>query len=152
MDTQIQNLIDQATKESKGITILNTAEQLEEFYRENIKNYSVWRAVASIEDWLPVDQKFLQDFRKQLNDNNVDTRVIFKESGLKYEQEKMKNRHIKTIPDTYTFRSSIDILDDKILVMNPHQTILGIVIENATLVDIFIGMFDVMWELLPERD
>jgi hypothetical protein len=151
MDKQIQDLIDHASKESKGISILNTADQLEDFYNSNVGKYTKWRAMASIEDWLPINPEFLQEFRRKLSDAHVDTKVIFKESGLKYEIVTLPNRHVKTVPDTYSFKSSIDILDDKILIMNPHQTVLGLVIESPILVDIFIDMFDMLWSHLPEK-
>ncbi len=151
MDSKIQNLIDQASKESKGISILNTADQLESFYNSNVGKYTKWRAIASIEDWLPVHPEFLQEFRKKLSDAGVDTKVIFKESGLKYEVAALPHRKVKTVPDTYAFKSSIDILDDKILIMNPHQTVLGLVIESPVLVDVFIDIFDMFWNLLPEK-
>ncbi|MDD3531428.1 MAG: hypothetical protein PHV99_02470 [Candidatus Pacebacteria bacterium] len=151
MDTRIQDLIDNATKESKGISILNTADQLESFYLSNVDKYKDWRAIASIEDWLPVNPEFLQEFRKKLSDNGVETRVIFKESGLKYEVAVLPRRHVKVVPDSYNFKSSIDILDDKILIMNPHQTVLGLVLESKVLVDVFIDMFDMLWSQLPEN-
>jgi hypothetical protein len=151
MDKLIQQLIDQASKESKGISVLNTAGQLEEFYLSNLDKYKTWRAIASIEDWLPVNPEFLREFRKKLSDANVETKVIFKESGLRYEESKLPHRFVKTVPNSCTFRSSIDILDDKILIMNPHQTILGLVIESHILVDVFVDMFDVLWNFLPEK-
>lgn len=151
MDESIQKLIDRASKESKGISVINSVEQLKEFYTENASKYSEWRAIASIEDWLPVDAEFLQSFRKELSANGVHTRVIFKESGLPYEKESLEKREVKTIPDSYRFKSSLDILDDKILIMNPHQTILGLVLESKPFVDVFIDVFDVLWESLPDR-
>lgn len=150
MDEHIQKLINEASKESKSITVLNTSQQLKDFYLDNLTKYKQWRALASIEDWLPVDHDFLQEFRKNLSDNKVDTRVIFKEEGLKYELETLPFRSVRVVPDTYKFKSSIDILDDKILVMNPHQTILGLVIDSPVLVDVFIDMFDMLWDSLPE--
>lgn len=151
MDKQIQSLIDKASKESKGISILNTSDQLEQFYLSNIDKYKNWRAIASIEDWLPVNPEFLQEFRIKLSEKGVNTKVIFKEDGLKYEIGNLPNRYIKTVPNAYSFKSSIDILDDKILIMNPHQTVLGLVIESPVLVDVFIDIFDMLWDLLPER-
>jgi hypothetical protein len=149
MDNNIQKLIDRASQESKGILVLNTPQQLKDFYNEHLEKYTQWRAIASIEDWLPIDNDFLQNFRMQLGEKGVDTRVIFKKEGLKYEQLRMKNRRVKVVPDAYSFKSSIDILDDKILIMNPHQTVLGLVIESSVLVDVFIDMFDIMWDVLP---
>lgn len=151
MDKQIQSLIDQASKEAKGVSILNTVDQLESFYLSNLGKYKTWRAIASIEDWLPVNPQFLQDFRKKLSEASIETRVIFKENGLKYEVASLPHRFVKTVPNTYAFKSSIDVLDDKILIMNPHQTVLGLVIESPVLVDVFIDMFDMLWNLLPER-
>lgn len=151
MDKHIQDLVDAASKETKGISILNTADQLEAFYLSNLGNYKEWRGIASIEDWLPVNPEFLQEFRRQLSEKGVETRIIFKESGLKYEIAELPHRQVKVVPDSYTFKSSIDILDDKILIMNPHQTVPGLVIESKVLVDVFIDMFDMLWASLPER-
>lgn len=150
MDEHIQNLIERAKQESKGISVLNTKKELEAFYTDNAGQYKTWRALASIEDWLPVDPEFLQRFRKELSDKGVDTKVIFKAKGLEYETP-LLHREVKVVPDSYTFKSSVDILDDKILVMNPHQTVLGLVIESSVLVDVFIDMFDMLWNLLPEN-
>ncbi len=158
MDQTIQNLINRASQESKGIAVLNTADQLEGFYLSNLDKYKTWRAIASIEDWLPVNPEFLQSFRKKLSEKGVDTKVIIKESGLKYEVAgengepgALPHRQVKTVPSSYSFKSSIDILDDKILIMNPHQTVLGLVIESPVLVDVFIDMFDMLWSQLPEH-
>ena len=152
MDNKINDLIALASKEARGISVLNTPDELQNFYLENVSRYSTWRAFASIEDWLPVNPDFLQNFRKLLSEAGVDTRVIFKESGLTYELAALPHRTIKTIPDSYSFKSSVDILDDKILIMNPHQTVLGLVIESPVLVDVFIDMFDMLWELLPTKE
>lgn len=152
MDKHIQELVNNASKESRGISILNTADQLESFYLSNVDKYKNWRAIASIEDWLPVSPDFLQEFRKKLSDNGVDTKVIFKESGLKYEIAALPHRRVKVVPDAYSFKSSVDILDDKILIMNPHQAVLGLVLESKVLVDVFIDMFDMLWTSLPERN
>lgn len=155
MDQTIQNLINRASQESKGIAVLNTADQLEGFYLSNLDKYKSWRAIASIEDWLPVNPEFLQSFRKKLSDKGVDTRVIIKESGLRFEEVgengPLQHRQVKTVPSSYSFKSSVDILDDKILIMNPHQTVLGLVIESPVLVDVFIDMFDMLWSQLPEN-
>lgn len=150
MDKKIQELIHKAQTQGKGVGFLNTPDQLKQFYLDGLKKYEQWRALASIEDWLPVDQYFLQHFRIKLDENGIDTRIIFKKSGLQYEPGNLKNRHIKIIPDSYTFRSSIDILNDKILIMNPHLSVLGIVIEGEAMVDVFIDMFDLLWDTLPE--
>ena len=149
MDEKIQKLIDEASKEKKSITVLNTVDQLKEFYLSNITGRSKWRAMASIEDWLPVDVEFLQEFRLKLSEAQVETRVIIKEAGLEHETT-LPHRHVKSIANSYGFKSSIDILEDKLLILNPHQTALGLVIESKALVDVFVDMFDILWGSLPE--
>lgn len=152
MDKTIQDLIKKAETQAKGVTFLNTPDQLKNFYLSGLDKYTEWRALASIEDWLPVDHKFLQEFRLKLNERKITTRVIMKLSGLQFEPIGLSYRAIKTIPDSYTFHSSIDILKDKILVMNPHMSVLGLVIESETLIDVFRDMFDILWTSLPEQN
>lgn len=152
MDKAIQNLIKKAETQAKGVTFLNTPDQLKDFYLSGLDKYTEWRALASIDDWLPVDREFLQDFRLKLDERKIATRVIMKSSGLQFEPTGLQHRSVKAIPDSYTFRSSIDILDDKILVMNPHMSVLGLVIESETLIDVFRDMFDMLWTSLPERN
>ncbi len=149
MDQAIQNLIKRAETQAKGVTFLNTPDQLKEFYLSGLETYKEWRALASIEDWLPVDREFLQEFRASLDERKIATRVIMKAGGLVFEPKGLQHRSVKTVPDSYTFQSSIDILDDKILVMNPHMSVLGIVIESETLIDVFRDMFDMLWSSLP---
>ena len=151
MDKAIQNLIKKAQTQAKCVTFLNTPDQLKDFYLSNLENYTEWRALASIDDWLPVDREFLQEFRVKLDAKKIPTRVIMKSSGLQFEPQGLQFRSVKTIPDSYTFRSSIDILDNKILVMNPHMSVLGLVIESEALIDVFRDMFDMLWTSLPEQ-
>ena len=129
---------------------LNTKQELKEFYLDGLRKYKTWNAIASIEDWLPVDAKFLQDFRKELDKNKVKTKVIFKESGLRFEPKGLKYRQVKVIPPSYDFQSSIDILEDKILIMNPDLNVLGLVVEIESILDIFKDIFDLLWDTLPE--
>lgn len=151
MDKAIQHLIKKAETQAKGVTFLNTPDQLKDFYLSSLEHYTEWRALASIDDWLPVDREFLQEFRAKLDAKKIPTRVIMKSSGLQFEPLGLQFRSVKTIPDFYTFRSSIDILDNKILVMNPHMSVLGLVIEGEALIDVFRDMFDVLWSSLPEQ-
>lgn len=152
MDDAITKLINRAQTEAKGVTILNTPDQLKNFYTDGLSEYKEWRAIASIEDWLPVDKEFLQDFRNKLDENKIHTRVIFKKSGLAFEPTGLEYREVKTIPDSYSFRSSLDILEDKILIMNPHMSVLGLVIEGEALVDVFIDMFDLLWSSIESQN
>lgn len=73
MDKKVQKLLIKAQTQAKGVTFLNTPDQLKQFYLNGLRTYKEWRALASIEDWLPVDQEFLQDFRVKLNDHKIDT-------------------------------------------------------------------------------
>ncbi|MFH1253273.1 MAG: hypothetical protein V1664_03010 [Candidatus Uhrbacteria bacterium] len=151
MDKIIKKLIKKAETQAKGVAFLNTPDQLKNFYLSGLDKYTEWRALASIDDWLPVDREFLQDFRLKLDKRKVSTRVIMKADGLRFEPRGLKYRSVKTVPNSYTFRSSIDVLDDKILVMNPHMSVLGLVIESETLIDVFRDMFDMLWTSLPKQ-
>lgn len=149
LDAVVKRMIDYAETNSHGISLLNTKQELKNFYLEGLEKYTTWKAIASIEDWLPVDKEFLQDFRQKLDDRGIDTRIIMKESGLAYEPKGFKHRTVRATPPTYTFRSSIDILDDKLLIMNPDLNVLGLVIEIESVHNIFNDVFDLLWGILP---
>jgi len=150
MEKLIKKLIKRAKNNSHGVYFLNTQQELKNFYLEGLNKYKIWKAIASIEDWLPVDKIFLQDFRKKLDEKKIKTRVIFKKSGLKFEPKGLKYRKVKIIPSSYKFKSSIDILDDKILIMNPSLNVLGLVVEIDPILDIFNDVFDLLWNTLPD--
>lgn len=150
----MNKLIDHAIKlgktKQRGVYFLNTTQELKNFYLDGLGKYKQWKAIASVEDWLPVDDEFLQDFRKQLDQRKIKTKVIFKKPGLKYEPEGLKYREVKIIPASYKFRSSVDILDDKLLIMNPSLKVLGLVIDMKPMLDIFHDTFDLLWDTLPK--
>lgn len=147
----LKSVLRLAKRQPHGVYVLNTRQELESFYLDGLKRYKSWKAIASIEDWLPVSPEFLQDFRAKLDKSKITTQVIFKKSGLKFEPKGLKYRKVKIIPDSYKFRSSIDILDDKILIMNPKLNVLGLVVEIDAVLDIFHDVFDLLWETLPSR-
>ncbi|MEZ4180295.1 MAG: hypothetical protein R3B41_02115 [Candidatus Doudnabacteria bacterium] len=49
-----------------------------------MKKYKQWKAIASIEDWLPVDDEFLQDFRHQLDKRKIKTKKQYEYLFKKY--------------------------------------------------------------------
>ncbi len=149
LDDAVKKISEFAINNQQGIYFLNTKQELKNFYLEWLGKYKVWKAIASVEDWLPVDQEFLQDFRKKLDERHIDTRVIIKESWLVFEPSNLQYREVKTTPSSYGFRSSIDILDDKLLIMNPDLNVLWLVIEIELVLDIFNDIFDLLWDTLP---
>lgn len=151
MEKLVNGAIKLAEAKHPGVYFLNTEQELKNFYTSGLKKYKKWKAIASIENWLPVDDVFLQNFRKELDKRGIRTKVIFKEAGLKYEPKGLKHRHIKIIPDSYKFKSSVDILDDKLLIMSPKLKVKGLVIEIEPMLDIFNDIFDLLWETLPEK-
>lgn len=150
MNKLINSAIKLGHTKQKGVYFLNTTQELKSFYLDGLKKYKEWKAIASIEDWLPVDDTFLQDFRIKLDENKIKTKVIFKKPGLKYEPEGLKYRQVKIIPASYKFRSSVDILDDKLLIMSPSMKVLGLVIDIKPMLDIFHDTFDLLWDTLPK--
>lgn len=150
MEKIIRSAIKLGAKPS-GVYFLNTTNELKNFYLDGLKKYKQWKAIASVEDWLPVDDNFLQEFRQQLDAKKVKTKVIIKKPGLKYEPTGLKYREVKVIPSSYKFRSSVDILDDKLLIMNPSLKVLGLVIDIMPMLDIFHDTFDLIWDTLPKE-
>ncbi len=59
-------------------------------------------------------------------------------------------REWRYAPAKYNFKSTIDMYDDKILVVSPHLSSLAVVIAVPAMVDVFKSVFEMLWDFLGE--
>jgi hypothetical protein len=108
------------------------------------KSYS---AIGSATAWEGIDPDFFQKFRFDRANAKIKTRILLSADSIKASPDDTKLlRDVRVLPKNHTFKSTMDIFDDKILVVNPDQTALAVVIEVPSMVDIFKEMFEMLWE------
>lgn len=134
-----------------GLRFIETKEELENFYINILKEYKdkSYRIIGSSQGWESIDPEFFQQFRQERATANIRTKLLVTAES---EQLKIKERSllrtVKYFPEKYSFKSTIDIFDDQILIVSPEMTSLAVVIAIPAMTDIFKSIFEAMWEMV----
>ncbi len=132
-----------------GLRFIETKNELEQFYNQILDEYKnkQYCAIGSTANWENIDNDFFINYRKQRAKRNIKTRLILSSDSVKVNPtDKTLKREFKYLPEKYSFKSTIDIYDDKILIIGPNTQVLAIVVEVPAMVDIFKSIFEILWE------
>jgi sugar-specific transcriptional regulator TrmB len=141
--------IEKQTVSTVGLRFIETKQELERFYTGILVEYKgkSYSAIGSATAWEGIDPDFFQKFRFDRANAKIKTRILLSADSIKASPDDTKLlRDVRVLPKNHTFKSTMDIFDDKILVVNPDQTALAVVIEVPSMVDIFKEMFEMLWE------
>lgn len=135
-----------------GLRFIETKDEIENFYINVIKEYKdkSYQAIGSAQNWESIDPEFFHQFRQDRAEANIRTRLLVTaESEQMHIKERSLLRTVKYLPGKYSFKSTIDIFDDKILIISPEMSSLAVVIEIPAMTDVFKSIFEIIWELMP---
>ena len=148
------------TKENTlvGLRFLETKKELKAFYQDILEEYSrkqkkdrSYRILGSATDWEGIDNDFFIWYRKERGKAQIHTSLLLThDSQTINPADPDLLRTYKYLPKEYAFKSTIDIFDEKILIVNPSPSSLAVVIEVPAMVDVFKAIFDITWNLMPE--
>lgn len=141
--------IEKKQAEVFGLRFIETVDELKEFYGEIIDDYKnkEYYIIGSTLGWEGLDPKFFVKYRKDRAKNKIRTKLILSaESKEINPEEKELLREYKYLPAKYKFKSTVDIFEDKILVVSPELSSLAVVIAVPAMVDVFKGVFDMLWD------
>ena len=126
-----------------------TKEELEDFYRGILTEYKnkEYRIISSAKGWEGIDPEFFIQYRKDRGRANIRTRLLLSADSKEINPTDAKLlREYRYLASKYKFRSSLDMFDDKVLVVSPDLTALAVVIEIPVMVDIFKSIFEALWD------
>ncbi|HLD30647.1 MAG TPA: helix-turn-helix domain-containing protein [Patescibacteria group bacterium] len=141
-----------------GLRFIETVQELKQFYFEILEEYKhkqkkEYYAIGNAPSWEGLEPEFFIKYRKERANAKIHTKLLLtadsKETNEKIPIESL--RDFKYLPKQYKFKSTIDIFKDKILIVSPDLSSLAVVIEIPAMVDIFRGMFEMLWEATPEK-
>ncbi|MBI2426702.1 MAG: helix-turn-helix domain-containing protein [Candidatus Kerfeldbacteria bacterium] len=135
-----------------GLRFIETKDELQEFYRGILIEYKgrSYRIISSAKGWEGIDPAFFVQFRKDRGAVRISTRLLLSADSKEINPTDPRlRREYRYLPSTYGFRSTIDIFDDKILVVSPEFASLAVVIAIPAMVDIFGSIFEMLWEVTP---
>ncbi len=150
----ISNLetIEKKQAEVFGLRFVETVNELKEFYNGILLEYKnkEYYIIGSALGWESSDPKFFVQYRKDRAKNKIKTKLVLSSESKKINpKEKELLREYKYLPAKYKFKSTIDIFDDKILVVSPELSSLAVVIAVPAMTDVFRSVFEVLWDSFP---
>ncbi|MBM3261171.1 helix-turn-helix domain-containing protein [Candidatus Kaiserbacteria bacterium] len=138
-----------------GLRFVETVPELERFYRDILDEYRgrEYRIIGSAPAWEGLDTEFFVQYRKDRGVRGIKTRLLLTaESADINPQDPTLLREYRYLPPAHAFKSTIDIFDDKILIVSPSLSALAIVVAVPAMTDIFSSMFEMLWEYAGDQE
>ena len=132
-----------------GLRFIETLDELKKFYNEILeeckgKDYKI---IGTAKYWQGLDKNYFIKYRKDRAKAKIKTKLLLTEESKK-DNPKDKNllRDVKFLSKKYGFKSTMDIFNDKVLIISPELSSLAVVIAVPAMVDIFDAMFNIIWD------
>lgn len=136
-----------------GLRFVETSTELKQFYIDILSRYKnqEYYIIGSSKDWLNIDKEFFLNFMEERGRAHIRTKLLLTEESKGIDPvEPRLLKTIKYISSLYTFRSSINIFPNEILIIGHELTSLAVIIEIPAMTDIFKSIFQILWDLLPD--
>ncbi len=134
--------------QAPGIRFIETVQELNSFYEEILDEYAhrEYKIIGDTHGWQSVSPQFLEQYRKRRAQAKITTQLLLTADSHTISPTDAKLlREVHYLPVGYRCKSTIDIFDDKVLIVSPELTSLAIVIEIPAMTDIFKMLFDILW-------
>lgn len=132
-----------------GLRFIETLDELKQFYIGILDEYrdKEYCIIGSAKGWEDLDNEWFRQFRYDRGRNTIKTKLLLTEDSREINPiEPQLLRDVRYLPEQYHFKSTIDIFDDKILIISPELSALAIIIEVPAMHDIFKVMFAMLWD------
>ena len=138
--------------ESYGVRFLQSKQELKSFYNGILEEYrnKEYYIIGSATSFINLDREFILDFRKKRAAQGTCVKLLLTSDSRSEvgQQDPSLHREYKYLPEKYSFKSTIDIYDDKIIIVGPEIKSLAVVIAIPPMVDVFRSVFEILWETL----
>lgn len=135
-----------------GVRFIQSKAELKRFYNEILNDYAgrEYYIIGSAPAFINLDRDFFLEFRRRRAARNIKTKLLL--SGDSKSEEGQKDRSLlrdfKYLPEKFKFKSTIDIYDDKIVIVGYEVNALAVVVAIPEMVDTFRSVFEALWESL----
>lgn len=148
------NALDKSVAGIIGLRYIETTNELKRFYDEVLLDYNQkkvgkkeYKIIGNSIAWENVLGDYFKYYRTERARRGIRTRLILSDdSSITNQPTKELLRQFKYLDKKYQFKSTIDIFDDKILIISPSLNALAVVIAIPAMVDIFESIFDILWD------
>jgi len=135
--------------QTTGLRFIETLDELKQFYTGILDEYKdqEYYVIGNAQHWEDLDNEWFQQFRHDRGRNNIKTKLLLtKDSEGSSPTDPALLRDVKFLPSKYSYKSSIDIFDNKIVVISPELSSLAVVIQIPIMQDVFGSIFQMLWD------
>lgn len=146
--------MDKKQAQQFGLRFIETLDELKKFYGGVLDEYTrrkrkEYYVISGGTEWEALDPGWFMQFRKERARRAIKTRLILSPQFRAQNPTDPKLlRTWKFVKEEYAFKSTIDIFNDKVLIISPQLSSLAVVIAIPAMVDVFRAMFKVLWDQL----
>lgn len=141
--------MDRAQSQKLGLRFIESKKELESFYNEVLIDYKnkEYRIIGSTPAWESIDPEYFVKFRENRAKANIHTRLLLtSESKDDSPTDEDLLRQVRFLPRQYGFKSTLDIFDDKVIIVSPELSSLAVIVAVPAMVDIFNSIFEMLWD------
>ena len=145
--------MDKKQAQAVGLRFIETKEELRQFYADTLANNKTQCVVGNAFVWRSIDPEFFETYRETRARLKIKTRLLLSaDSKESNPGSKDLLREFKYLPKEYEFKSTLNIFNDKVLIVSPEVSSLAVVIAVPAMVDIFKSMFEIIWKMSNTDD
>ena len=141
--------LEKRKEHSLGVRFIESVDELKDFYEGILEEYKnkEYYVIGNVHSWKKLEQEFFSQYRHDRAAKNIKTKLILTSDSrdVSPDQEKLL-RETKYLPERYTFKSTVDIYKDKVLIVSPELTALAVVIDTPVMTDVFNSIFEILWD------
>jgi sugar-specific transcriptional regulator TrmB len=119
----------------------------------DIKPHEDYLVMGDQDAVIKLDEKFVMDFLARRAKLPINIKMIFQESDNAHklkELERNFNSAIKILPIGSKFNTNLVITPQRVFIHQLIQPLIGIVIENKSVIQMHKEMYEIIWNSLPE--
>ena len=121
----------------------------------DIKPHEDYLVMSNQDYWLKHDEEFFMDFLYRRAKLPINIRMMFQESDLAHKwksQEKNFNSRVKILPIGTKLNTNLVVTPQRVFIHQLIHPVIGIVIENKSVIQMHKEMYEVIWNALKDRD
>ena len=143
------------TEAPHGIRFFETRQELKQWYIGKLEEYAgrSYRIIGTQKDWYRLDPDFLTTIHKTFKEKRIKAQILFSADTPRITQETDLSiyQDVRYLPKEYSFRTTIDLFDDQVLLVSPEQQAVAVVISIPAMMDVFDAMFRCLWGLAKQE-
>ena len=109
--------------------------------------------VSHMKPWMELDPEYFEDFIRRRAKLNLNIRALFQDSDIARRLQRSQPTYkakVKLFPPSTSLTTNLVVTPQKVLIHQLVPPIIGIVIENKSVIQMHKEMFEIMWQSLPE--